>query len=255
MVDKWLNYILSSCLPQPCVVCGGLRTSPTSPGLCSGCKQELPVLGDCCLGCSNPLDDMRSLMGQHPWSQLVQTRYCGHCLTKPPCYDRSICFFPYRPPFNQLVTALKFSGTLAHARLLGQLFAEQLAMTLDDDETRPDIIIPVPLHATRLRQRGFNQSLEIARPIAKQLSIPLRSNLVQRRRATEPQSSLNLKQRRKNIRGAFTVTSTINHTHVAILDDVMTSGATVDALANTLKRHGVETVSVWCLCRALPLSK
>jgi len=255
MVDKWLNYILSKYLPQPCAICGGPCNDPMASGLCRGCKQELPVLAECCLGCSNPLEDSHSLMSDRPWSQLVQTRYCGRCLASPPSYDHSISFFPYRSPFKQLVTALKFNATLSHARLLGQLFAEQLCMTLDETEFRPDVILPVPLHVTRLRQRGFNQSLEIARPISKQFDIPLQPMLVERQRATQPQSSLSLKQRKKNIKGAFTVTSPIDHKHVAIVDDVMTSGATVDALAATLKQHGVETVSVWCICRALPLSK
>ena len=255
MVDNWLNFILSACIPQSCMLCGTTPRRHTETGLCHDCRQDLPVLGECCLGCGNPLDDTPYQMGNKPYSALIQTRYCGRCLSKPLSLDRCISFFPYHEPFDRIVTNLKFNGQLGNARLLGQLFSDQLAMILDEPGALPDAIIPVPLHASRMQQRGFNQSLEIARPVAKRFGVPLQPSMVLRVQATPPQSSLSLKQRQKNLHGAFRATSAIEFDHVAIIDDVMTSGSTVHALATILKQNGVKTVSAWCMCRARPLAK
>lgn len=255
MVDNWLNYILSACMAPSCLLCGSTSLASAKDSLCHACRHDLPVLGECCLGCGNPLDNTPFALGARPYPALIQTRYCGRCLDKPLALDRCISFFPYLSPFDRLVTNLKFNGKLGNARLLGELFSDQLAMILDSSETLPDAIVAVPLHASRMRQRGFNQSLEIARPIARRFGIPIELSLVQRRRATPPQSSLSLKQRQKNLRGAFSVITSINCNHIVIVDDVMTSGSTVHALALALKRKGVKTVSAWCICRARPLAK
>ena len=113
-----------------------------------------------------------------------------------------------------------------------------------------DCLMPVPLHKTRMRLRGFNQSIELSRVISKKLNVPIECNAVNRRRSTESQTGLNITQRRKNIKGAFEVVKKISANHVLIIDDVMTTGSTVDELARVLKKEGVKRVGVLCLARA-----
>jgi len=144
---------------------------------------------------------------------------------------------------------MKFQGNLAAAQVLSDLLAAHLIAV---DAPKPDIIIPVPLHAGRLRERGFNQAVELGREIARRWNIPVRKDLVIRKRATLPQTSLpDRAARRRNVRKAFVLKAPLSGVgHVAILDDVMTSGATVTEVARLLARSGVPRVDVWCCCRA-----
>jgi ComF family protein len=141
---------------------------------------------------------------------------------------------------------LKFNGRLAQARLLGELMADWLGSVV---ESPPAQLIPVPLHADRLRERGFNQAVELARPIARKFGLSLNLHGVRRVLATSPQSDLSRKQRLKNIRGAFEVLQSVSG-YVVIVDDVMTTGSTADELAKTLLRAGAERVDVWVCARA-----
>jgi ComF family protein len=145
-----------------------------------------------------------------------------------------------------LIHTLKFHNSYKNSRLLGRLISD----SLKDKEELPELIIPVPLHPIRYQQRGFNQSLEIARTVSRQLNIPLDYSSCQRKKYTLQQSALPAKQRRKNIRNAFTTSRPINAEHIVILDDVMTTGATVNELARTLKKAGVSRVDVWVCARA-----
>jgi len=155
--------------------------------------------------------------------------------------------FEYRPPLDGWVQTLKFKQRLSHARVLGELAADYLEDRLD---ACPDRIIPVPLHRARLRQRGYNQALEIARPIARRLKTAIDYRSVYRSRATPPQSRLSHRVRRANIRGAFTACADVTGIRVAIVDDVMTTGSTVGELARCLRRAGAEDVEVWVVARA-----
>ncbi|HEY5791083.1 MAG TPA: ComF family protein, partial [Gammaproteobacteria bacterium] len=146
-----------------------------------------------------------------------------------------------------LVTGLKFHGQLAGARLLGGLLAEQLA---GDPGPWPQALLPVPLHPRRLRQRGFNQALELARPLARELGLALLPDACVRRRDTAAQSGLERAARRRNVRGAFALPRPLGLHHVALVDDVMTTGQTLEALARVLREDGVEQVEVWCVARA-----
>jgi len=146
----------------------------------------------------------------------------------------------------QLVTRYKYYDHLSYSRLLAELLLARLV-----DIPLPECLVPVPLHPVRLRERGYNQSHELGRILASRLGIPLRSEVVVRTRATCQQSGLDAKQRRKNIRGAFAVTTPLEYKHVAIIDDVVTTGATANELARVLKKSGVETVSVWSIARAV----
>jgi len=172
---------------------------------------------------------------------------CGECQNHPPAFDGAQAVFRYASPVDKLIQQLKYHGRLELSRVLGGYLAEHL-LTLDD--LLPDVVIPVPLHVSRLRERGYNQSLEIARFIARRLHVPLDWESAKRVRPTAPQAELPRDQRRKNVRGAFTTSDVFFGRRVAIVDDVMTSGHTVNALAESLRRSGAHDVRVWVVARA-----
>ncbi len=203
--------------------------------LCKACFDDLARNTPCCYRC-----------GEHFETDIVMPQLCGRCLSKTPSFDETHAPFLYDDVMRFLITQLKFQQRYKHARLLGTLLANYLAETTELAEC----IIPIPLHAKRYRQRGFNQSIEIARHLSKQLVIPLDLNSCVRQKDTPHQTGLPAKQRRKNIKNAFSVITPLHYQHVAIVDDVMTTGATADALAQALKRHGVSRIDVWVCARA-----
>ena len=253
MVDHWLKNSLNMFLPQVCLLCGGTASPLHDLALCDACIADLPVLGETCLRCANPLEPHRDKLGEFLYQPaLLQTRQCGQCLSHPPHFDHTVAFFPYTTPFNHFIQSVKFKGKLATARLLGKLFAQQLANCIDLQDNKPDGILPVPLHPSRQRERGYNQALEIALPVAKHLRIPILNNLASRIKATPAQTSLSLQQRKQNLQRAFVIHREVREQHIVIIDDVMTSGTTVNTLAQNLKQAGARQVSVWCLSRAEP---
>lgn len=217
--------------PTLCALCGGYG----QPGreLCPACERDLPAIQVACLQCGAPL----------PVPGL-----CGRCQRRPPVFAATVAAFHYRPPVDVLVKRFKFKDDLHLARLLGGLMADRLEAT---DAILPDLIVPVPLHVRRLRQRGFNQALELARPIASRLAITLDRHNVIRTRSTDPQSDLPAGLRSRNVKGAFAVAAELGARHVAVVDDVMTTGHTVNELALTLRRNGVANVSIWVCARAV----
>lgn len=230
-VNKRLRSAQECFFPTLCVLCG----STGQPGreLCRDCERDLPIIDISCRQCGAPL----------PVPGL-----CGRCQHHPPAFAQTVAVFHYLPPLDDLVKRIKFKGDLHLARLLGELMAERLDAS---NTLLPDVIMPVPLHARRLRERGFNQALELARPIAKRLSLPLSWRQVIRIRATDPQSDLPAKLRSKNVKGAFALSSAFRARHVAIMDDVMTTGHTVNELALLLRRNGATYISVWVCARAV----
>ena len=255
MVYYWLKNNLIRLLPQPCLLCGDLGHQEHDLALCKPCLADLPILGETCLSCANPLESrferLESFLEESP---LLQIRHCGQCLQYKPYFDHSLAFFPYAHPFDYFIHAIKFRSKLAITSLLGKLMAQQISSTVKLLDEMPDALLPVPLHPSRQRERGYNQSLELARPIAKQLQIPILNDLAQRTKATPPQSSLPLRQRKQNLKDAFIINYSVKDRHIAIIDDVMTTGTTVNALAKKLKQAGAQRVSIWCLCRAEPPS-
>lgn len=224
-MQSWLNA-------RPCPVCQGRAAHGRD--FCAGCAAALPYLGPACPRCAAPHD-----LG-------ASTAECGRCQTEAPAYTASSALFRYAFPIDRLIQGLKYHGQLHHARLLGELLAARLA----PHPTRPECILPVPLHAARLRERGYNQSLELARILARRLEVDLDYRSLQRTRATAPQTGLPLDQRARNVRQAFALAPGFSARHVAIVDDVMTSGHTAEAVAKCLRRAGVEEVEVWVVARA-----
>ncbi len=233
MVNNWMKKIQNLYYPHCCALCGS--ACGTNLDLCHGCRSDLINLNHTCRQCGLPLQG-----GEH--------MLCGQCLKHPPHFDRVICGYQYRPPLTSLIHGLKFSGRLQHARILTDLITTSVS---GNQSTLPDCLIPVPLYRKRTRQRGFNQALELARLLSRQLAIPLDYQCCIRQQATEAQRGLDAKARRRNLRNAFAMVKPLPAKHLAIIDDVMTTGTTVNELARVLKGAGAESVQVWPVARAI----
>lgn len=170
---------------------------------------------------------------------------CGRCQQHPPAYAAVHAAFHYTTPIDRLIRGAKYGGRLDWAALLGRQLAHHMHAHVPDF----DAIVPVPLHRTRLRERGYNQSLELARPIIKRLKIPL-LHAVRRLRATPSQASLSAEERTKNVRHAFAINGEVTGRSVAVVDDVVTSGATVEAVARCLLKAGAKRVEILAVARA-----
>lgn len=225
--------------------------------LCLACYSSLPWNHNACHGCALPLpplpDQAQTFVVGLPAATTFPITVptpeprCGVCLRKPPPVACVYAAFIYRWPLDRLLPRLKFHQDMAAGRLLAQLSAAALAAA-----PQPQALIPIPLHHSRLRKRGYDQTLELAQPIARELNLPLRNDLLRRTRATHPQSQLDAAARRRNVRGAFTAYMRgAMPTHVALFDDVMTTGATLHAAAIALQRAGIARVDAWTCARAL----
>ncbi len=234
-VPRWFTRLATAAkncaatlLPQDCFLCAAPAGGEL---LCPACATGLPYLGaERCPVCALPT----------PGSDI-----CGACLKQPPHFDATHAVFRYEAPLDSLIQALKYAHRLASADFLGSALARIAAAP------RPDLIVPVPLSPARLAERGFNQAVEIARPLARALGAALELDHIHRRRDTLPQASLPWRERAKNIRHAFECDLDLNGKTVLVIDDVMTTGATLDELARTLKAHGASRVENCVLARAL----
>ena len=220
--------LLAALLPRECFLCAAASGSDF---LCAACFHNLPRLtGERCPVCALPTP---------------AAAICGACLKKPPQFDATQAVFRYEFPVDRLVHALKYAHRLAGAHFLGEVLALQAPGAL------PDMVLPVPLAPQRLAERGFNQALEIARPLAAQLGLKPETRHVRRHIDTTPQASLPWKERAKNIRHAFACDIDLSGLAILVIDDVMTTGATLNELAGTLKAHGAARVENLVLARAL----
>lgn len=237
MVHEWFGRhwraTLSSILGSRCMACGAAGRG--SLALCEACTAELPPNSPACAHCAV------RLQGSSGASPL-----CGACIKRLPLYQVAFCAFRYAYPVDHLVRDLKYRNALAHARLLGELLGAQLKLR---QTAWPDCFIPVPLSTQRYRERGYNQAIEIGRFVERVTAVRMRSDLVTRVRHTSEQASLSRKARRTNIRKAFRVEGDVPK-HVAILDDVVTTGSTVNELARALARGGAVYIEVWAVARA-----
>jgi ComF family protein len=217
-------------LPWRCLLCGAVGDHGID--LCVDCAAEFPRNRSCCTRCALPLATPAAM--------------CGECLRRAPSWDSAWAPFRYGWPLDRLESRFKFGRDLAAGRVLSTLWRrERCPVDL------PQLLLTVPLHRSRLQQRGYNQALELARPLACELGVPIRQEVLQRLRRTDAQTELDALGRRRNVRGAFAMHSGIElPAHIAILDDVMTTGATLAECARVLKRAGVQRVDVWALARA-----
>lgn len=231
-VYGWRQRLRRLLLPPLCLVCA----EPGADGgdLCAACRASLPWQGNACGRCALPL----------PGHEAAGVTRCGRCLGTASPLAAAAAAFGYAWPVDGLLRRFKFHHDLAAGRLLGELMIPACAR-----QARPQALVPVPLHRRRLRQRGYDQALELARPLARALQLPCLPGL-RRVRPTAPQSALEAAARRRNVRGAFAAQAGLP-AHVALVDDVMTTGATLQAAALALRRSGVARVDAW-VCARVP---
>lgn len=227
ILDRCLPHVQRA-LPAHCVLCGAAALPRR---LCEACDETLPRLPALrCARCALPLESGET---------------CGACLRAPPLYDGVTTPFAYRFPVDALIQKYKYGPDLGLAPVLGSLLGATSCGEVD-------AVIPMPLGAARLRSRGFNQAQELARIAGRMAGLPLLAGACRKLAETPPQASLPWKERAANVRGSFVCDADLTGRSVAIVDDVMTTGATVNELARVLKRAGARTVHVWALARTLP---
>lgn len=232
IVDKFSAGLAQLLAPLRCHCCGGAMRGP----VCAACEKSLPWNTQACPHCAIPLA-----------SSYNGSSSCGSCLAQAPPQDRSWAAFRYEAPVSRQIVDLKFHGDLMPSHVLGGLMAERLAAR---PEPLPELLIPVPLHRARLQRRGYNQAQEIARVLSRRLSISLRPDLARRLKPTREQTELNAADRRRNVRGVFAVSTAVAGRRIALLDDVITTGATVAELTRTARKAGAAHIEVWAAARA-----
>lgn len=231
-VDGACNRLLRLLLPLKCLLCGA--PGDDDRDICSACAHDFAINAPCCPICALPLKTSAPM--------------CGACIERPPPFAAAWAPFRYEHPLDLLEARFKFRGDLAAGRVLADLMLERAAI---DRPTMPDAFVAVPLHDARLRRRGYNQAFELARSVSTAFGLPLLRDLIARTRATAEQTGLDASARRRNLRGAFRV-ARVSHlpAHIAIVDNVMTTGATLRECARMLRRAGVARIDAWALARA-----
>ena len=226
-----LPHALPRAWPHACLLCGA---AGCDAALCAPCMKDLPALPPVCPVCASPALD---------------GAVCGACLRHPPQVAATLAACTYAFPLDRLVQALKYGRTLAVAVLLADAICA--ALSRRDNSPRPELLVPMPLSRPRQRERGFNQAAEIARVVARRTGIPLCHALA--RPVDRPaQAGLPWRERHRNVRGAFACTTPVTGRHLALVDDVMTTGATIEAAAGALRAAGAARVDAWVVARALP---
>ncbi|MES1196386.1 MAG: ComF family protein [Steroidobacter sp.] len=233
MVYQFLQRVQRTLFTSTCIACG--QRGSHALDLCDPCRSDLVFNHRYCQRCAIPL-------------QVDDAGWCGACLRLPPRYHASYCAFKYGYPVDEFVRSLKYGHSLSHANVLATLLAEYLKQRRH--HAWPDCFVPVPLSPPRYHDRGFNQAIELGRVVEKSLGIPMNTRLLERVRHTIEQAGLSRRERRKNLRNAFAVIAKEIPNHVAILDDVVTTGSTMNEITRVLRRAGVEQIEVWAVARA-----
>nr|WP_315446191.1 ComF family protein [uncultured Pseudomonas sp.] len=205
--------------------------------ICDACETELPWLGDHCQTCALPLS--------------AAGLTCGECQLEPPAFEQVVVPWLYGFPVDSLITRFKHNAKWPFGHLLADVLGQYLQHCFDEGLPRPDVLVPVPLASKRLRQRGFNQAAMLGRWLSKQLDLPFEEQVLRRIHDTNAQQDLNAKARKRNLRHAFALApdADVKGRHFALIDDVLTTGATAQALARLLRDAGAARVDVYCLAR------
>lgn len=229
----WLNFT------QPCLLCD--EPSDTSLAICVACEAELPWLGDHCLCCALPLTGSGYAAGE----------CCAQCDQRPPAFSQVITAWTYEFVVDRLITRFKHHQQWPLGKLLAELQGQYLQHRFDEGLPRPDALLPVPLARQRLRQRGFNQSAMLANWLGEQLQLPVQARQLLRTRDTPSQQGLSAKARKQNLQGAFSLADShwVQGKHLALVDDVLTTGTTAQSIAQLLTDAGARRVDVYCLAR------
>lgn len=225
----WVDEALALLAPERCLWCGA---SEAEFGACAGCRDELPWNTCSCPACAQPLPAQA---------------FCPRCLAHPPAFDSAWCPFLREEPVRSAVAALKYRAEFRHLRTLGHLMSVPLRSRA---AALPQLLLPVPLSRRRLWTRGFNQALELARVVSRGIGVPVDAHAARMVRVPADQIGQSAAQRRRNLRGAFRVDRDLRGRHVALIDDVMTTGATLDALARAARAAGAIRIEAWALARS-----
>ncbi len=249
-IKQQLSRLVEFILPAQCLLCGlknepcdktrvhHLKNSIDTELICDICSDSMIKERACCQHCSLSL----------PKSQA----FCGDCLKQPHYFSSIHAIGDYHSPFSSLIKKFKYSQNLLEGELLGILLVRSILFNFSDNKIGDvDYLLPVPLHLDKLRKRGFNQAMLIAQVVSKALTIPILDNTVIRNKKTIPQEGLFLNERKKNLQGAFSVNNiqTLKEKHIVIIDDVVTTGATVNSLCKVLFEKNAKQVDIWCISR------
>jgi len=234
-MNQLFTRLLYTLLPGRCLLCKA--QSHRHIDLCTACELELPLIGNPCIRCGLPCP---ANIGHNP--------VCGPCISKPPVFDRTFCAFAYISPINLLVSDFKNGHNLVSGKVLSQVLARRYKQDLNYRKA-PHLLLPVPLHKNKLKLRGFNQAAEIAQIIGDVCQIQTNTKICSRIHETRDQKSLTADERNKNVNHAFAINRKLDGYRIAIIDDVITTGATVSALAKLLIKKGAISVEVVALAR------
>lgn len=232
----FLSTLLDVVFPRCCILCNSASDQPKD--LCKTCQSLLPIILSHCHRCALPL----------PMDQTT----CGQCQKKPPVFDSAWALYAYTSPITSLIKRYKFNRKYAYSAVFSNLMITGIEAALKKSQIQqPDLIIPMPLHWTRTMKRGFNQSMELSKTIAKYFGIQHSNKIATRCKRTHYQSNLSPTARQRNLKGAFTSANTSSYRHIAIIDDILTTGASANALATVLKQQGASKISLWTLARTV----
>jgi ComF family protein len=232
---KWLTRLIRSGIqyyPRYCLVCG--KKTDASLSVCGSCLHTVSPIKQACSICCTQLFVSDAVL-------------CGRCIKCLPSFDHAVIPFYYAPPITQMICALKFQADFRSLSFFAQCLARKIRQR---KQSLPEVMIPVPLYKKQLKKRGYNQAIELAKRLKYHFDIPIERHYCRKIKETASQQSLNARLRLKNVKHAFSVNYPPVYQHAAIIDDVMTTGATVNEIARLLKQKGMQYVEVWCLARA-----
>ena len=234
---QYSQTVSEACLPSHCLLCN----LPSKQSLiCSFCYHSILTERSCCLHCGCGLTSSQA--------------HCGECLRHPFNFHQLHAIANYQSPFPELIKQLKYNNQLLYADLLGLLLAESVKQRYPSAELEEiDYLIPIPLHNKKHRSRGFNQTQLIANTLIKQIPLTIAKQKITRNKLTKPQEGLTRVERTHNLKEAFSLSTQakedLQGKYIVLLDDVVTTGATINSLCQTLIAANVKRIDVWCICR------
>jgi len=243
-VLQTIRLIIDQLLPAQCLLC---RLASNNKLICEYCQKTLMIKRPCCQRCGLSLPAYQA--------------FCGDCLQQSHLFTQLHAVADYHPPYPYLIKRFKYAKQLIYGELLSELLTQSVLLNISNRQLAEiNYLLPIPLYKQKHRQRGFNQAQILAGALAKKLQIPLLLEAVERHKQTKAQEGLSLQKRKKNLKGAFSITrnqqNKLPGSYIVIIDDVVTTGATVNSLCSVLLQAGVKRIDVWCICRtALPTQK
>lgn len=229
---------LNKIIPKHCLFC--LQKTSDNKDICEACFDAIAINQSCCRRCASPIEQL----------EIQQKLLCGHCLSHRHNFDQVISPFLYSKEIRYLITSLKYQKKIHFAKILAELFIQQTKN--NSSFTLPQVIIPMPMHVKRLRDRGFNQALELSRYFSSYFALDLDYTSITRSRYTDLQAGLVASERQKNVANAFSLKKPLNYQHIAIIDDVMTTGSSADEVARLIRNKqnkGIK-IDIWTIARA-----